>query len=212
MSAPKVLIVGCGIAGPVVALLLKRKGYFPVVLERSNSLGYEGSALSLAPNGYVFSYHFFVPLSLQQPSLKVLSVLGITVDGWGDAAPFCAKSRDLTYDGTLLTESTTPSTLAEKYGHSMVGLLRALVNRSLRNALSSAGIPLISEFKASQIIEGNGRVTIMAEDGRKEEGSFVIGCDGLNSVVRASIMKSYGLPLEPIDFTGIVQVCLLPLS
>jgi 2-polyprenyl-6-methoxyphenol hydroxylase-like FAD-dependent oxidoreductase len=57
MSAPKVLIIGCGVAGPAVALFLKRKGYIPVVLERATSAGYEGSALSLAPNEYVLILH-----------------------------------------------------------------------------------------------------------------------------------------------------------
>ncbi len=31
---PKVIIVGCGVAGPVLATLLKSKGYHPVVYER----------------------------------------------------------------------------------------------------------------------------------------------------------------------------------
>ena len=53
MDSHKVLIIGCGVAGPVIALFFKRKGYSPTVLERSKSSGYEGSALSLAPNGYV---------------------------------------------------------------------------------------------------------------------------------------------------------------
>jgi salicylate hydroxylase len=90
-------------------------------------------------------------------------------------------------------------------------MLRSLLNRSLKNALSSAGIPLISGFKVSEIIEEENHVTVVAEDKRKEDGSFVIGCDGLNSVVRAFVLKSHGLPLEPIDFTGIVQVRLAPL-
>ena len=57
--SPKVLIIGCGVAGPVIALFLKRKGYSPVVVERAQSLGYEGSALALAPNGYILlsSFH-----------------------------------------------------------------------------------------------------------------------------------------------------------
>jgi 2-polyprenyl-6-methoxyphenol hydroxylase-like FAD-dependent oxidoreductase len=210
MSTPKVLIIGCGVAGPVVALFLQRKGYSPVVLERSKSLGYEGSALSLAPNGYFSTNSFILFSSLRSLSLKVLSVLGLTTQGWKDAAQVYAKSRDLTYDGTLLTESTTPSTLVQKYGQPMIGMLRSVLNCSLKNALSSAGIPLISEFKVSQIVEGIDQVTVMAEDGRKEEGSFVIGCDGLSSVVRASIMKSRGLPFEPVNFTGIEQVCLSP--
>lgn len=89
----------------------------------------------------------------------------------------------------------------------MVGMLRSFLNCSLKDALSSAGIPLVSEFKVLEIIEGEDHVTVVAEDGREESGSFLIGCDGLNSVVRTSVLKSHGSPIEPVDFTGIVQVC-----
>jgi len=91
----------------------------------------------------------------------------------------------------------------------MVAMLRSSLNRHLKNALLSAEVPLISEFKVSEILEEEDQVTVIAEDGRKETGSFVIGCDGLNSVVRAFILKSHGLPLEPVEFTGIVQVRVL---
>jgi salicylate hydroxylase len=48
-----VLIIGCGIAGPVLALLLKQKGYSPVVFEKVKELGNAGASLMLQPNGYV---------------------------------------------------------------------------------------------------------------------------------------------------------------
>ncbi|KAE9381867.1 FAD/NAD(P)-binding domain-containing protein [Stipitochalara longipes BDJ] len=186
MAAPKVLIIGCGVAGPVVALFIKRKGYSPIVLERSKSSGYEGSAPSLAPNG-----------------LKVLSALGLTAK-LTDVVQY-ETTKDITWDGTLLNESLLSSVTIEKYGQPLVALLRSSLNRCLKDALSTAEIPLISEFKVSEIVEGEDQVTVVAEDGRTESGSFVIGCDGINSVVRASILKSHGLPLEHVDFTGIVQ-------
>jgi salicylate hydroxylase len=37
MSDTKVIIVGCGIAGPVLATFLKLKGYSPVIYERLSS-------------------------------------------------------------------------------------------------------------------------------------------------------------------------------
>jgi salicylate hydroxylase len=52
--APKVLIIGCGVAGPVIALLLKKKGYTPVILEKVRELGDAGASLMMMPNGHVF--------------------------------------------------------------------------------------------------------------------------------------------------------------
>jgi salicylate hydroxylase len=53
MPPPRVVIIGCGIAGPVIALLLKKKGYDPIVLEKVRKLGDAGGSLMMMPNGYV---------------------------------------------------------------------------------------------------------------------------------------------------------------
>jgi salicylate hydroxylase len=50
----KVIIVGCGVAGPAIALLLKKKGYEPVLLEKVRELGDAGASLMMFPNGFVF--------------------------------------------------------------------------------------------------------------------------------------------------------------
>lgn len=46
-----VLIIGCGIAGPVLGNFLKRKGYNPIVFERVSELGDAGASLMLMSNG-----------------------------------------------------------------------------------------------------------------------------------------------------------------
>lgn len=54
MSNPKVLIIGCGVAGPVIALLLQKKGYEPAIFEKVRELGDAGASLMMFPNGLVF--------------------------------------------------------------------------------------------------------------------------------------------------------------
>jgi salicylate hydroxylase len=51
MSSPKVIIIGCGVAGPVIALLLQKKGYKPIVFEKVRELGDAGASLMMFPNG-----------------------------------------------------------------------------------------------------------------------------------------------------------------
>lgn len=53
MESPIVLIIGCGVAGPVLAILLKRKGYQPIVFEKVRELGTAGASLMVMSNGYV---------------------------------------------------------------------------------------------------------------------------------------------------------------
>jgi salicylate hydroxylase len=52
MGSPRVLIIGCGIAGPVLGNFFKRKGYQPIIFEKVRELGDAGASLMLMPNGY----------------------------------------------------------------------------------------------------------------------------------------------------------------
>jgi salicylate hydroxylase len=51
MDAPTVLIIGCGIAGPILGNFFKRKGYHPIVFEKVEELGDAGTSLMLMSNG-----------------------------------------------------------------------------------------------------------------------------------------------------------------
>ena len=48
---PKVIIVGSGVVGPVMAVMLKRKGYDPIIVERVEQIEPVGLSLALWPNG-----------------------------------------------------------------------------------------------------------------------------------------------------------------
>jgi len=54
MTSQTVLVIGSGVAGPILALLLKKKGYLPIVLEKV-TLGDAGGSLMMMPNGYVYN-------------------------------------------------------------------------------------------------------------------------------------------------------------
>lgn len=49
MSSPRVGVIGCGIAGPVLATFLKLKGYEPVIYERYGSPADFGLAIGYVP-------------------------------------------------------------------------------------------------------------------------------------------------------------------
>ncbi len=48
---PKVIVVGSGIVGPVMAVMLRSKGYDVVIVERVDTLEPAGLSLALWPNG-----------------------------------------------------------------------------------------------------------------------------------------------------------------
>lgn len=67
-------------------------------------------------------------------------------------------------------------------------------------------MPIIYDFKISSITEEIDQVVVTSNNGHREVGSFVIGCDGIHSATRANVLKAHGLPFEPEDFTGLIQV------
>ena len=62
--SPTVLIIGCGIAGPSLAILLQSKGYRPIVFEKVKELGDAGASLMLMPNGYAEGFTKCIPMYL----------------------------------------------------------------------------------------------------------------------------------------------------
>lgn len=60
MAATKVAIVGAGIAGPVLAMLLKQKGYDPALYERTESVTSAGLSLAYGfTNSFLNSEIFY---------------------------------------------------------------------------------------------------------------------------------------------------------
>ena len=97
------------------------------------------------------------------------------------------------------------ATAVEKYGWPLVGMLRSFYDGWLKDALAAADVPLLVGFRVSEVIEDEYRVTVVAEDGRSEEGSFVIVSlgeipihlsNGLRKGPRTAMHLSRGVPFQ----------------
>jgi 2-polyprenyl-6-methoxyphenol hydroxylase-like FAD-dependent oxidoreductase len=93
---------------------------------------------------------------------------------------------------------------------------RTNLNLALKEAVLKAGIEIKEGWKLESIGEvprndnETGVVVAIAEDGRREEGEFLVGCDGIKSAVRSLVLFSHGLPEGEVEFTGLTQVCSPP--
>jgi salicylate hydroxylase len=83
---------------------------------------------------------------------------------------------------------------------------RRTLNLALKNELEREQIELRERWQLRNIIEKENGVVAVAVDGRIEEGSFLIGCDGIKSVTRSLILAQHGLSPEDASFTGLAQV------
>ena len=137
-------------------------------------------------------------------SLKVLGIVGLADQVLKGAVP-CQEMRDITSTGEMLGKSTLPSTYVQRYGYPATGVWRTQLNSTLRDALLSCGIAIHQGWKLEDIRETETGVTAISTDGRRLEGSFLVGCDGLKAISRSVLLRRKGITQENVDFTGLTQ-------
>jgi 2-polyprenyl-6-methoxyphenol hydroxylase-like FAD-dependent oxidoreductase len=170
----KALVVGCGIAGPVLATFLRRAGITPVVYEGRSEPGDEaGAFLNLLENG-----------------LDVLGTLGIKeeIEGYGTPTTGMVFTN---HRGKRFGEMPQYATL----------LKRGLLNKGLREAAIREGVA-INFGKRLEDVEVTPRRGVIArfEDGSEAGGDLLVGCGGINSQTRRTIMPDAPDPA----YTGVI--------
>ncbi|APU14272.1 2-polyprenyl-6-methoxyphenol hydroxylase-like oxidoreductase [Actinoalloteichus sp. GBA129-24] len=168
------MIIGCGVAGPVLAMFLQRAGIEAVVYEgRPEARDEVGAFLGIAPNGR-----------------DVLETLGIReeVEAVGIPSPRIAF---LNHKAKVLGRNPQP----------VVTLKRGRLTKAVREAAEDRGIRVEWNKRLVDLTETD-RDSVIARfaDGTSAEADFLVGCDGINSEVRRRILPDAPLPA----FTGTV--------
>jgi 2-polyprenyl-6-methoxyphenol hydroxylase-like FAD-dependent oxidoreductase len=155
------LIIGCGVAGPVLAMFLKRAGIEATIYEgRPSARDDAGAFLGLAPN-----------------ARDVLQTLGIReqIEAIGLPSPRIAF---LNHKGKQLGINPQP----------VVTLKRGKLGQGLREAAQHEGIRIEWNKRLMSLEQTDDKVTAHFEDGSTAEGDFLVGCDGTLSNVRTAIL------------------------
>jgi 2-polyprenyl-6-methoxyphenol hydroxylase-like FAD-dependent oxidoreductase len=162
----KALIIGGGIGGLAAAIALHHAGLEVVVCERANELREVGAGLALAPN-----------------ALKALERLGLRAPV--EAAAVAIERAEIrTWRGDLLA-AFPAGEISQSVGAPTVCLHRAELQALLAGALDPDTLRLGRKcVRVEQTPEG---VTACFEDGQQARSDFLIGADGLHSVVREQV-------------------------
>ncbi|KAJ7226755.1 hypothetical protein GGX14DRAFT_692993 [Mycena pura] len=172
----KVIIVGCGIAGPVLALLLQQNGYEPIIYERAKRSSDAGLSLALQSNG-----------------LKVLSQIpGLVEQLPGKTIEHNALYSIVPTDVRVLAES------ADRRG--MMGVRRSAFLALLSDTALARGIPIRFETPVVGIEQTGKYARVILSTGETDTAPIVVGCDGLHSSVRIALFGK-----EKPTFTGLTQ-------
>lgn len=165
---PTAIIVGGGIAGPATALFLQKAGWRTEIFEgRTAPDPYGGLFLNVATNG-----------------LAVLETLGlrVTLVADGHASPsmkmWSGRGRQL---------GVVPNGPAGRPERGSVVVRREWLNQVLREAATTAGIPITWGARLTEIEERTDGVTAHFADGTRATGDILVGGDGMGSVARTWI-------------------------
>jgi 2-polyprenyl-6-methoxyphenol hydroxylase-like FAD-dependent oxidoreductase len=169
---PSVIIAGAGIGGIAAALSLARLGIPVTVLEQSPSLGEIGAGLQLAPNAFA-----------------ALDALGA-----GDAV----RSRAVFTERLVMMDAVDCSEVGAfevgapfraRFGNPYAVIHRADIHTAiLEQVQGTPGIELVTSCHIDSIDQDASGVTAVARDGRRFRADYLVGCDGIKSVARETVV------------------------
>jgi FAD-dependent urate hydroxylase len=164
----RILIAGGGIAGVTAAIALRRRGFNPEVIEKSDRWGVVGAGIALQPN-----------------AMRALAELGVgaTIDRVG------ARLRWVRYYGLPQGEALCEIDLVQFWKNvgPFVGVGRAKLQASLLHSL--ADTPCRLGAWITSLSQRDRRVSVGFNDGSFGEYDLVIGADGIRSSVRSLAMS-----------------------
>ncbi|EIW83288.1 FAD/NAD(P)-binding domain-containing protein [Coniophora puteana RWD-64-598 SS2] len=181
----KVIVVGAGMAGPVLATFLKLKGYNPILYERSPEFSNAGLAHAMQANG-----------------LRVLNLIPGLFERVQNAGRPLKKmiQIDATGAGDNVLGEIDFAELQKDAGFATIGIKRAVLHDLLLTVAKEHGIEVRWGHQAVSFEQEEDKVHVGFANGFKDTASFVVGCDGLHSNTRTSLFG-----YEKADFLGVVQ-------
>jgi 2-polyprenyl-6-methoxyphenol hydroxylase-like FAD-dependent oxidoreductase len=179
MEKKRALIIGCGIAGPAIAIFLRRAGYEPHIYEaKEDHDDYTGLFLNVARNG-----------------MRILNELGVD----GQIRKEGIEMRVMNFrSGTGKWLGTIGDRSGEPQGFTVK---RGFLHKVLREAALREGIPVEFGKKLAQLQMTDRGVTAFFADGTSADGDFLVGCDGIHSRTRKLILPNAAEP----DYTGLIS-------
>ena len=172
MKNKTAIIIGAGVGGLCAAIALRNIGIEATVYERAGMLGDVGAGLVIAAN-----------------AIRSLRRMGLA-DSAIAAGSKLTQTQIRTNKGVVLA-ATDMRNYESLFGAPSIAIHRAALHKVLLDALPASSVKLgASCFSVEQDEEG---VTAHFEDGSEARADFLIGADGVRSIIRRQLFPSIEL-------------------
>lgn len=164
----KILVCGAGIAGLTLAILLKERGFEPVLVEREHSLRSEGYMMDFFGTGF--------DVARRMGLTEKLRAIRYPID------------RMELVDRSGRAVATLPiDRLQNALGGEYVYLRRSDLEKILFDRARAAGVDIRFGASLVSLADEGGSVEVKLGAGRTERFGLVIGADGLHSRIRGLV-------------------------
>lgn len=169
---PKVVIVGAGLGGLAAAIAVHLTGKFSVlVLEAARTMGEIGAGIQVSPN---------CSRLLQRWGCEKYIINSVVVPLYGRVVRW--------QNGEVLSQAPMNPFIAEKYGAPHWHIHRADLHEALLQRVNELGIDIRTNAKVIDAVVEKASVTLY--DGEVIDCDFIIGADGLRSLMREVVLKN----------------------
>jgi salicylate hydroxylase len=164
----RIAVIGAGIGGLAAACALRQRGLEVHLYERVAELGEVGAGLQLGPNAVKVLRALGIEPALDAHAFEPTNIVSVSWD-----------RAELRFREPLKAVAT------QKYGARYLTTHRADLHRLLQEQLPDRSITLGARCTGAAWRDGHTVATF--EDGRTIEADVIVGADGINSEVRASL-------------------------
>ncbi|KAG8870958.1 hypothetical protein FRB97_009219, partial [Tulasnella sp. 331] len=176
-TALRIIIIGCGIAGPALACMLRKQGYEPVIYEKIKAqTAASGASPSLMP---------------QINGLNVINIISPRLIEGLTATPAIA--------GKPIAQALFKSQLSGEVLLQSDALSQYLKTLSI-DGQTTLSLQIGKELTMIQQDESSTSVTATFADSTLANRSLLIGCDGVHSATRAALFGK-----EPATYTDLMH-------
>ncbi|KAG0250191.1 hypothetical protein DFQ27_009517, partial [Actinomortierella ambigua] len=168
---PRIVIVGAGLGGLMLAALLEKQDVSYVVLERATKIVPLGSAMSVGAN----ILPVYEQLGMYDDLLKIAK------------ATECAIIKDQHGQVIGMLDETE---YERRTGYQWLITPRPELHNLFINKVPKEKV--LYSKKVTSIVHTDEKVCVECADGSTYDGDILVGADGANSVVRAALYKQLG--------------------